>query len=113
MSEDEELARIRAQKQKRLEEQVKAQQQAQAQAAIIEQQKQRLLATFLTDEARTRLANIKLANPEFASALENQLISLYQSGQLRGNVITDDQLKAMLRQLQGRRKETKIHIQRK
>ena len=113
MSEDEELAKLRAKRQAEIQQQQQAQMEAQAQQQIIEQQKQRLLATYLTEEARTRLANIKMANPEYADVLENRLIQIGQSGQLRGNKITDEQLKSMLRQLMASRKETKINIQRK
>jgi programmed cell death protein 5 len=109
LAEDEELAKLRAQRQVELQQQ--AQQKAQQEA--LEAQKQRLLASFLSEEARTRLANIKLANPEYAEALENRLIAIGQSGQLRGRKISDDELKNMLRQLMATRKETKINIQRK
>lgn len=113
MSEDDELAKIRAKRQADMEKQAQQRAQMEAQQQIIEQQKQRLLAAFLTDEARTRLANIKLANPEYADTLENRLIQIGQSGQLQGKKITDEQLKNMLRQVMGSRKETKINIQRK
>ncbi len=113
MSEDEELSKLRAKRQAEIEQQSQNQAQAQAQAQIIEQQKQRLLATFLSEEARARLANIKLANPEYSDVLENRLIQIGQSGQLQGRKITDEQLKNMLRQLMASRKETKISIQRK
>ncbi|HKZ42198.1 MAG TPA: DNA-binding protein [Candidatus Hodarchaeales archaeon] len=113
MSNDEEIARLRAQRQQDLQRQAEAKAQQDAQQQALEAQKALILATFLTEEARTRLANIKLANPEYASQLESRLISIYQSGQLRGKKITDDQLKNMLRQLMASRKETKINIQRK
>jgi programmed cell death protein 5 len=113
MSEDEELARLRNKRQSEIEQQSQQKAQMEAQQQIVEQQKQRLLATFLTDEARTRLANIKMANPEYADTLENRLIQIGQSGQLQGRKITDEQLKSMLRQVMSSRKETKINIQRK
>jgi len=112
MSEDKELAALRAKKQAELEQQYAAQQQQDAQMEVIEQQRTQALITILTDDARTRLLNIKLANPNLANTIENQLISLGQSGRLKAR-ITDDQLKTMLRQLQGSKRESSIHYKRK
>lgn len=113
MAEDEELAKIRAQRQAEIERQAIAKQQQEEARAQVELQKQRLLAMYLTDDARNRLQNIKLANQEYAESIENQILRIGQSGQLRGSKITDEQLKQMLRQLMATRKETKINIQRK
>lgn len=120
MSEDEELERLRAQRQAEMEQQAQSQaQQGQVQRAQeeayrqqVEAQKRAILAKVLTDEARERLDNIKIANPDFANSIENQLIQLAQSGRLRGR-ITDEQLKNMLRQFQSSRKEQNIRISRK
>jgi len=112
MSEDPELDEIRKKRQVELQKQLAEKEQQQQQQAEIEQQRQRILITLLTDEARTRLNNIKMANPEFAMSLENQLIQLSQSGRIRTQ-ITDDQLKQMLRQIQDRSRSKDIHITRK
>jgi len=68
-------------------------------------QKQLILRSILTPEARSRLTNLRLSRPEYASTIEMQLISLAQSGKLTGKV-TDAQLKEILRQLAHSRSRT-------
>ena len=90
-----------------------AQQQAMAQAqqqeaqAQFETQKKQILAQIMTSEARNRLANLKLTKPELVNQIELQLIQSAQAGSLRGKV-TDDQLKVLLRQIAGQKREIKI-----
>ncbi|MBR3112847.1 MAG: DNA-binding protein [Methanobrevibacter sp.] len=90
-----------------------AQQQAMAQAqqqeaqAQFEAQKKQILAQIMTSEARNRLANLKLTKPELVNQIELQLIQSAQAGSLRGKV-TDDQLKVLLRQIAGQKREIKI-----
>lgn len=110
---DEELARLRAQRQKELQQQTAQKEQMEQQRQQMELQKQLLLSKFLTDEAKTRLNNIKMANPEYAARLEDQIIQIGQSGRLQGTKISDEQLKQMLRQITQARKEPKINIKRK
>jgi programmed cell death protein 5 len=62
---------------------------------------------ILEPEARERLNTIKLTRPEFAKAVEQQLVMLAQSGRVRQR-ITDDQLKALLTQLTPSKKEFRI-----
>jgi len=83
-----------AELQKRIEEE-KAQREAEQNAKI---QKQMILRAILTPEARSRLTNLRLSRPDYASTIEAQLIRLAQSGNLRGKV-TDLQLKEILRKL--------------
>jgi programmed cell death protein 5 len=73
----------------------------------IEQQKQAILRSILTPEARQRLTNLKLVKPEFTDQLELQLIQLAQAGKLPVP-LTDEQLKKILVQLQSQRREIKI-----
>ncbi len=68
-------------------------------------QKQLILRSILTPDARSRLTNLKLSRPEYAQAIEGQLINLAQSGNLRGKV-TDAQLKDILRKLARQRSRT-------
>jgi programmed cell death protein 5 len=82
------------------------QQQVEAQKQL-ELQKQALMRQILTQEARQRLANLKMVKPEFASQLELQLIQIAQQGKVQ-LPIDDKQLKEMLRRLQSGRKEIKI-----
>ncbi|WP_405305999.1 DNA-binding protein [Methanobrevibacter sp.] len=90
-----------------------AQQQAMAQAqqqeaqAQFEAQKKQILGQIMTPEARQRLANLKLTKPELVNNIELQLIQSAQAGSLRGKV-TDDQLKVLLRQIAGQKREIKI-----
>lgn len=56
-----------------------------------------ILRQILTNEARERLARIKLARPNFGILIENQLISLALSGRIKEK-ITDAQLKEILKQ---------------
>lgn len=90
-----------------------AQQQAMAQAqqqeaqAQFEAQKKQLLGQILTPEARQRLANLKLTKPEMVEQIELQLIQSAQAGSLRGKV-TDEQLKVLLKQIAGQKREIKI-----
>ena len=73
----------------------------------LENQKQSVLRSILTPEARQRLANIKMVKRDFANQLELQLIQLAQTGKLR-IPISDSQLKEALTHLQSQRKDIKI-----
>jgi len=104
---EEELEELRRRKllqlqRKMAEEQKKVQVQQQ-----LELQKQALLRSILTPEARQRLANLKMVKPEFTAQLELQLIQLAQQGKLP-IPLGDEQLKQILVQLQAHRRETKI-----
>jgi programmed cell death protein 5 len=73
----------------------------------IELQKKAILRQILEPEARERLARLKLAHPDIAEAVENQLILLAQSGRIR-NKISDDVLVSILRQIASRKREPRI-----
>ena len=72
-----------------------------------ELQKEALLRSILSPEARQRLTNLKMIKPEFIGQLELQLIQLAQQGKIPVP-LSDAQLKQILVQLQGRKRETKI-----
>ncbi|HVO37102.1 MAG TPA: DNA-binding protein [Candidatus Acidoferrum sp.] len=72
-----------------------------------ELQKEALLRSILSPEARQRLTNLKMIKPEFIGQLELQLIQLAQQGKIP-MPLSDAQLKQILVQLQGRKRETKI-----
>jgi programmed cell death protein 5 len=72
-----------------------------------EAQKQALLKQILSPEARQRLQNLKMIKPEFTDQLEVQLIQLVQAGKLP-TPLSDAQLKQILIQLQGKKRETTI-----
>ncbi|MCK5423629.1 MAG: DNA-binding protein [Deltaproteobacteria bacterium] len=81
------------------------------QTESVKQQKQSILRSILSDQAKQRVNNIKLVNPQMAEAIENQLITLAQSGRIRG-VISEEQLLQMLRELQNSKRDTKIKFKR-
>ena len=77
------------------------------QAKQIEAQKQSILRQIMSPEARDRLANVKLANPQLAASVENQLIRLYQSGRLQQE-ISDAMLREILQSMVPQHREIKI-----
>jgi programmed cell death protein 5 len=87
---EEELNRIRAEKTKRLQEEMQRQQ--------IEVVTKTVLFKFMTKEARERLSSVRSVRPEVAQQIELGLIQAVQMGQIRGQ-ITDDMLKSMLSEL--------------
>lgn len=61
----------------------------------------------MSPEARQRLTNLRMIKPDFTEQLELQLIQLAQAGKLP-IPLSDEQLKQVLVQLQGRKHEMKI-----
>ncbi|UJG39981.1 MAG: DNA-binding protein [Candidatus Heimdallarchaeum aukensis] len=111
MGYDEELEEIRRRKLAQLQQNEAVRQMQKEQEANIEAQKQAILRQILTEDARQRLANVKLVRPQLAESVELQLIQLAQQGALRSE-INDAQLKELLKKLQGQKRETKIDIRR-
>ena len=72
-----------------------------------DKQKQAILRALLTTEARERLGRIKIARPEIAESIENQLILLAQSGRLK-NKINDEQLRGLLAKILPKKRDIKI-----
>ncbi len=114
--EDRELAELRKQRLAKLQndqlDQQQLQQQQEEQQRQIENQRQMVLKGILTDEARERLGRIKLAKPDYATSLENQLIQLAASRRISGK-ITDEQLKSLLQQMSKSQRESKITFKRR
>ena len=104
---DEELEELRRRKLSALQRQVSEEQRQAQMQQELEGQKQALLRSILSPEARQRLTNLKMVKPEFTEQLELQLIQLAQQGKLP-IPLADKQLKEILTQLQTRRRETKI-----
>ncbi|MBI5254103.1 MAG: DNA-binding protein [Euryarchaeota archaeon] len=77
------------------------------QRQLIELQRRSILMEVLTPEARSRLANVKIAKPEYAVQIENLLIQLAQSGQLKQK-IGDAQLKQILGKISEKKREFRI-----
>jgi len=78
-----------------------------AQKKEFEEQKKAVLRKILTTEARERLGRVKIARPDAAENIENQLIMFAQSGQLK-NKINDEQLRDLLSRLIPKKREIKI-----
>ncbi len=112
VEEDPELADLRKKRLAEMQNEQVAQQQLEEQRRQIEIQRQAILKGILTNEARERLANIKLAKPEYAMTLENQLIQLAQTRRVTDK-ITDDQLRQLLQQLTKTQRESKITFKRR
>lgn len=104
---DEELEELRRKKLSALQRQISDEQKNAQIEQQLEQQKQALLRSALSPEARQRLANLKMVRPEFTDQLELQLIQLAQQGKLP-IPLSDQQLKKILIQLQARKRETTI-----
>ncbi len=104
---DDELEELRRRKLSALQRQVSEEQRQAQMQQELEGQKQALLRSILSPEARQRLTNLKMVKPEFTEQLELQLIQLAQQGKLP-IPLADKQLKEILTQLQTRRRETKI-----
>jgi programmed cell death protein 5 len=104
---DEELQELRNKKLAALRRQMTDEQKSVQAEQQMEQQKQALLRSILAPEARQRLANLKMVRPEFTDQLELQLIQLAQQGKV-SVPLSDGQLKKILVQLQGRKREPTI-----
>lgn len=66
-----------------------------------------LLRRVLTPEARERLGRIRMAKPDVAQAVEQQVLSLAASGRLQ-RAIDDTTLRALLERIMPDRREIKI-----
>ena len=113
-SDDSELAELRRRRLQQLQdlqasETVNAQAYAAQEAELNrrEQERTEILRRILTPEARERLARIRLAKPDVASAVEQQLIALAASGRIQ-RAIDDATLRALLERIAPEKREIKI-----
>lgn len=107
---DDELNELRKRRMAQLQQQAGDQQAMQDELERQQRMKsqiQMILMQVLEPDARERLNTIKLTKPEFAGAVEQQLIALAQSGRLQKK-ITDSQLKELLRQLAPAKRDYSI-----
>lgn len=103
MPDEDDLEELRKQKREEVQEQDREEQQKQQREQISQ-----LASNYLTSEAQSRLANIKAADPDKASAIETQVAKLGRSGQV--DKITDNQLKDILKSLQNEKDKNKSNI---
>jgi len=109
---DDRLEELREQKRRELEQQQQGQsaQDQEAQEAAQQQaeaQKEAMLKQHLTDGARQRLNAVQMSKPQFADKVEQQIIALARSGRIQDR-IDEDQMKALLKQLQPESKSFDI-----
>jgi programmed cell death protein 5 len=108
---DEELDNLRKKRLAELQQQAALQgsmDEQESQQKEFEKQKKAILRSILTTEARERLGRIKIARPEAVESIENQLIAIAQSGQLKSK-INDEQLRMLLLKVLPKRREIKIN----
>ena len=108
---DAELEELRRRKMAQLQQSQESQLQQQAmmeeRAKQMEAERQAIMRQILTPEARERLAKVKMAYPDVAAAVEEQLLRLMQMGRIQ-NQIDDATLKAIRRQISPQSREIKI-----
>jgi programmed cell death protein 5 len=116
-SEDAELSELRRRRMRQLQEMQAAEStNAQAYAAQEAEMQRReaerseVLRRILTPDARERLGRIRLAKPEVAAAVEQQLLALAASGRIQ-RMVDDPTLRALLERIAPERRE--IHITRR
>jgi programmed cell death protein 5 len=105
--EDAELEELRRRKMAELQRQQEAQAMAQEQQHQVDQQRQAIMRQILTPQARDRMANLKMAYPDIARLVEDQLISLVQAGRIQQQV-DDNTLKEILRRVAPKKRDIKI-----
>ncbi|KAK4050915.1 hypothetical protein OIO90_004891 [Microbotryomycetes sp. JL221] len=81
-----------------------SEEQAQQRAAAAEEQRRTIMSQILSSEARERLSRIALVRPERARGIEDLLVRMAQSGQLRGRV-SEEQLIGVLDQIEAGEKK--------
>jgi len=108
--EDAELSELRRRKMAEMQRQGEHQAAMEQEAQAMEAQRQAILRQLLTPEARDRLANVRMAYPDIARSVEEQLIKLAQMGQI-DQQIDDSTLKQILRKVSPQKRE--ISIERK
>jgi programmed cell death protein 5 len=104
---DDELEELRRRKLSALQRQMTNEQKSEQMQKELEIQKENLLRSILSPEARQRLTNLKMVKPEFTEQLELQLIQLAQQGKVPVP-LGDAQLRQILVQLQSRKHEPTI-----
>ncbi|MEC7484278.1 MAG: DNA-binding protein [Candidatus Thermoplasmatota archaeon] len=96
--------------QQQLDQQAKQQAAAEAESHVQAQEQQALdqaMKTILTSEARGRLTNISLVDPNKADLMKRQLVSLHEQQKI-SIPVNDEQLKRILASLSKSRRDASI-----
>ncbi len=104
---DDELEEIKKRKLMELQKQQEIAAMQEEQRRQVEMERAAILRQIMTPEARERLARIKMAHPEIAESVENQLIALAQTGRL-DRIIDDETLKRILERAIPKKREIRI-----
>ncbi|KAA0010564.1 MAG: DNA-binding protein [Thermoplasmata archaeon] len=104
MSDAEEIKRRMLEEMQR---QAEEEQRRQVEEEMIKAQKRAILRHLLDSEARGRLERIRMASPEKAEYIENQIIRLYQMGRIKTK-ITDEAFKVLISHLMPKKRDIKI-----
>ncbi|MHB8584607.1 MAG: DNA-binding protein [Thermoplasmatota archaeon] len=104
---DDELDELRRRKLAELQQQAAGEEARNARDAEARGQKDMILRQILEPEARERLERVRIARPEVAQSLEDQLVVLYQQGRIRGK-INDELLRDFLARVAPKQRDIKI-----
>ncbi len=107
---DEDLENLKKKRLQELQQQMAMQgafEEQESQQEEMDQQKKVIMRAILTPQARERLGRIKVARPDVAESIENQLIMLAQSGRLKSK-INDEQLVMLLSKIMPKKKDISI-----
>lgn len=104
---DDELEELRRRKLAEIQQQAQSEQAQSAQRADAQAQRDVVMRAILEPEARERLVRVRMARPDVADALENQLLQLYQAGRIQRR-IDDDTLRDLLARVTPKTRETTI-----
>jgi len=106
-----ELEELRRRKLAEMQYRAQEEQARQEQIREAEREIRRVMKELLTPEARSRLANIRMARPEYATQIELMLIKLFQNGHIRGK-IGDKELKEILKKIASSKAKKDFKIRR-
>jgi len=109
MADDEELEILRKRRLQQLEQRmaIEEAQENRQQEELAAAQRQQMLRRLLTPEARERLARIKMARPQYAEAVEQQLLNL-STRMSKEERIDDATLKKILYRIMPKKREITI-----
>lgn len=104
---NEDIDKIKERKLRELKSKMESEKEGEKRKEELEKQKKQLLRKILTSEARSRLANLRIARPEFTERVELQLIQIARTGRI-DLPINDDQLQKILKKLQQNKRSINI-----